>query len=485
MTIAIKKTFSLMLHSGQALALGVLHSPASGWSRLLPLLALTFTLSACAGLPEVNYLGDTLSAKATPTVEGSKGTLPSGKASALLSKRWAKSPDNLKAVAALEEAATGEPLVAGNKVTLLLDGPQTMAAMIDAIGKAKDTINLETYIFDEDELGMRFANLLIEKQKAGVRVNIIYDCVGTLETPQEFFTNMRDAGIHLMPFNPVNPFKRFGHWDLNNRDHRKLLIVDGSVAFTGGVNISKVYSSSSFFRSGGNKSSSKAGWRDTHIRIEGPAVAALQLTFVEAWASQEQGDLPDQKFFPPLSPVGDKLVRVLASEPGGDFDIYKAYILAMQGAKKSIHITSAYFVPDVQMVQALSEAAQRGVDVKLVLPGVSDSGLVYHASRSFYEKLLQSGVKIYELQVSVLHAKTAVIDGAWSTVGSTNLDTRSFLHNRELNVIVLGDSFGDDMEKTFDGDLRGSKEVSKEEWEKRPVSDKLKEWAAMRMQYWL
>ncbi|WP_188568461.1 cardiolipin synthase [Undibacterium terreum] len=447
-------------------------------------MALPISLSACASLPEVNYLSDTLASKATPTVEGSKGTMSSGRASALLDKRWSKSPNNLKAVAALEEAATGEPLIAGNKVTLLLDGPQTMTAMLDAIGKAKDHINLETYIFDEDELGMRFANLLMAKQREGVQVNIIYDSVGTLDTPEEFFTNMRNAGIHLMPFNPVNPLKRFGHWDLNNRDHRKVLIVDGSVAFTGGVNISKVYSSGSFFRSG-SRSSSKAGWRDTHIKIEGPAVAALQLAFIEVWASQEAGDLPDRKFFPPLNPVGDKLVRVLASQPDGDYDIYKAYILAIQEAKKTIHITSAYFVPDVQMVRALCEAAQRGVEVQLILPGVSDNGIVFHAGRSFYSKLLESGVKIYQLQVSVLHAKTAVIDGAWSTVGSTNLDTRSFLHNRELNVIVLGDSFAQDMEKAFSDDLRGSKEITKQQWEDRPFGDKLKEWGARRMGYWL
>lgn len=193
----------------------------------------------------------------------------------------------------------------------------------------------------------------------------------------------------------------------------------------------------------------------------------------------------DAKYFSQVAPAGDKVVRVLGSRPEGHFEIYKALLLAMQEAKKSIHITCAYFVPDDQTLEALTDAARRGVDVQLVLPSVSDSGLVFHAGRAFYQPLLEAGVKIYELKLSVLHAKTVVIDGVWSTVGSTNLDRRSFLHNSEVNVIVMGDVFGLEMEKAFKEDLHNSREITLVEWNKRPISTRLKEWLARVWDYWL
>ena len=348
----------------------------------LTALLLCWTLAACASLPDVKNLNTTLAPVARPNVITGKGALLNvNSRAALLNKRWAKSGMDLKAQAALEEAATGVPLIKGNKVTLLFDGPQTMAAMFRAISEAKNSINLETYIFDQDPLGLKFADMLIEKQQSGVTVNVIYDSVGTLGVPQAFFERMRAAGVHLVAFNPVNPAKLKGDdWKINNRDHRKVLIVDGKTAFTGGINISDTYAKSSLFRSKSKPTDKKdVGWRDTHVKVEGPAVAAFQWLFIRTWAQQDQADLPDANYFPVLSEVGDKLVRVVASEPDGGFEIYKAYILAIQEAKKSIHITSAYFVPDQQTVDALIAAAKRGVDVTVVLPGVSDSGLVFHA----------------------------------------------------------------------------------------------------------
>lgn len=452
------------------------------------LAVLTTVLTAsCAVLPEVRYQSGSSATAEQPTVTNAQGTLSAKKSRALLAKRWGNSQmqaATLAAMAAREEAATGAPLIAGNKITLLYDGPETMAAMIAAIGEAKDHINLETYIFDQDELGIRFADLLIARQRAGVQVNVIYDSVGTIGTPQAFFDKMRDAGIRMLAFNPVNPFRLLGPWEPNNRDHRKILVVDGLVGFTGGVNFSATYANSSLFRSKARRDS-KVGWRDTHIKIEGPAVAALQWIFLDNWASQKSPALAASEFFPPPSNVGNKLVRVLASEPGGEFEIYKAYILAIQEAKKTIHITSAYFVPDAQILRALCEAAQRGVDVKIILPGVTDSGVVFHAGRSFYGEMLAKGIKVYELQVAVLHAKTAVIDKMWATVGSTNIDTRSFLHNSEINVVVFDDEFGTTMEKAFIEDLRSSKQITGEQWARRPLGDKLKEWAARRLEYWL
>ncbi len=444
-------------------------------------------LGACASLPNVTGLNEKIDPPAAPTVKGPNGELSDARTKALLAKRWSKGTLDLQQQAALEEAATGVPLIAGNKCTLLFDGPQTMSEMLKAIAAARNHINLETYIFDQDELGLKFADALIEKQQQGVTVNILYDSVGTIGVPAEFFARMRKAGIHLIEFNPVNPAKVSGEgWKLNNRDHRKVLIVDGKVAFTGGINISATYAKSSLFRSASKPTDkSQVGWRDTHIKVEGPAVQAFQWLFVRQWASQDKDDLPEADYFPKPVIAGDKVVRVLGSEPGGKFEIYKAYALAIQEAKKSIHITSAYFVPDRQTVDALIAAARRGVDVKIVLPGVSDSGLVFYAGHAFYDDLLSAGVKIYQLKLAVLHAKTAVIDGAWSTVGSTNIDTRSFLHNSEINVIVMGEAFGVEMEKAFQEDIKDSNVITLEQWRDRPLVNRMKEWAARFMNYWL
>ncbi|WP_291271810.1 cardiolipin synthase [Geothrix sp.] len=452
------------------------------WARLL--LVTGLLLSGCARLPEVNYRKAPLEAPATPSVVDGQGTLSDKDAASVLARRLGHSRVNARVLAGLEEAATGRPLIAGNKVTLLFDGPKTISAMMAAASEAKDSINLETYLFDQDPLGMKFAELLIAKQKAGIQVSIIYDCVGTLGTPQAFFDRMQEAGIRLLPFQPVSPLHRPWRWRINNRDHRKILVVDGKVAFAGGVNITEAYSRGSSFRSR-SRPIVAAGWRDTHIQIEGPAVAALQWMFLDNWASQQEGNLPERDYFPELPSMGDKVLRVLKSQPGSNHEIFKAYLLAIQGATKSIHITAAYFIPDAQMLKALLGAAKRGVEVKIILPNISDSWLSSHARRSFYAPMLKAGIRVHELKSSVLHAKTAVIDGGWSTVGSTNMDMRSFLHNKEVNIIVLGDGFGREMEDAFREDLRDSREITLVQWNDRPRGQRFKEWFARLFAYWL
>jgi len=457
--------------------------PAAGLAAVV----LLFVVASCKTLPEVDTVP--VPAKATPTIETQRGQLAPKQASALASRRWAAASVDLKALAAAEEQATGVPLIAGNKVSLLFDGPATMREMMAAARAATSSINLETYIFDQDQIGMEFADVLIEKQGQGVQVNVMVDAVGALATPSAFFARMRAAGIHVVIFNPVNPAKAKGKWELNNRDHRKLMVVDGRIAFTGGINISSTYANSSLFRSKNKKvrieKEDDIGWRDTHIKIEGPAVAPLQWSFVNLWVQQAGGELPQAEYFPPLAPVGDKILRVLATNPDGDYEIYKSLVTAMNESKKSIHLTAAYFVPDQQIVDALVGAARRGVDVKLVLPGVSDHSMIRYAGQAFYDKLLKGGVRIYELQIAVLHAKTAVIDGAWSTIGSANIDRRSFIHNYELNVVVIDPAFGQSMELAFNDDLRDSKEVTLEQWRHRPWADRLREWAANLAGYWI
>ncbi|MYN44504.1 cardiolipin synthase [Pseudoduganella sp. FT93W] len=459
------------------------------WTGLLAVALLCCSLfGACASLPApAPATAPAAAANMAPSIQGAQGELPAARARALLAKRWPQGRLDPATLAALEQQATGVPLIAGNRCTLLFDGPQTMGEMLKAIRAARNHINLETYIFDQDALGMEFAEALMAKQRQGVSVNILYDSVGTLGVPAEFFQRMRDAGIHLLEFNPVNPARLRGdNWDLNHRDHRKVLIVDGRVAFTGGINISGSYARSSLFHSSGrHRSQSQLGWRDTHIKVEGPAVRAFQWLFVRQWASQDSQDLRDADYFPPATNAGDKLVRVLGSDNDDPFDIYQAYQLAFRQARTSIHLTSAYFVPDQHTIDALTAAARRGVDVRIILPGVSDSGLVFYAGHAYYDQLLDSGVKIYHLKLTVLHAKTAVIDGLWSTVGSTNIDTRSFLHNSELNVVVLGPEFGQQMELAFQEDLRNSSEITVDAWRHRPWLDRLREWAASLMHYWL
>jgi cardiolipin synthase len=329
------------------------------------------------------------------------------------------------------------------------------------------------------------ADLLIERQRAGVQVHVIYDAVGTLGTPQAFFDRMHDAGIHLLAFNPVNPLKTLGPWELNQRNHRKLLVVDGRIAFTGGVNISSSYANSSLFRTRSISRTDNVGWRDTHVQIEGPAVAALQWEFLNHWENQQALPLSDSDFFPAQQLAGNTLLRVLASEPEGEQEIYRAYLLAIGSARKSVHITMAYFAPDAQILSALQDAAHRGVEVTLILPAVRENNLVFYAGHALYQDMLQSGIHLFQLQVAVLHAKTAVIDALWSTVGSANMDTRSFLHNHELNVMVFDQAFGLAMESAFEEDLRLSTPMTLDQWKRRPWFDHVKEWLASRFAYWL
>jgi cardiolipin synthase len=456
---------------------------------LLTLLCCLLTLSGCASLPgfEEVYQRLDVEKEETPRIIGPHGQL-SPKMSAKVMERLKKHTgptDLLDRHIALIESIGGSPLVAGNKVILLIDGPATYEAMFKAIQDAKDHIHLETYIFEDDEVGRRFADLLLQKQSEGVQVNLIYDSLGCLNTPNAFFERLRKGGVQTLEYNPINPAKARRGWLPTNRDHRKILIVDGSIAFTGGVNISRVYSSSSL--SAGERGKTIEGaWRDTHVQIEGPAVAEFQKLFLDTWAREKGPELPRKEYFPVLQKEGKDLVEVVGSAPGQENRItYIMYVSAFIYAQNFIHLTNSYFVPDRQTVKALRDAARRGVDVKVILPGISDESTVFCAGRSHYRHLLKSGVKLYERRGAMLHAKTAVIDGVWSTVGSTNMDLWSFLRNNEVNAVILGRDFAAEMEAMFDKDVEESNQIQLEQWKKRPFSDRAKEWLARLLQYWL
>jgi cardiolipin synthase len=390
----------------------------------------------------------------------------------------------LKQFILAEQGITGSPLVGGNRVTLLVDGTAAYKAMFDAIKRAKYHIHLETYVLADDPIGRQFADLLLERRAAGVVVKVIYDSIGSIRSSSEYFNRLRKGGVMVHEFHPVNPTKDLRFWRFTQRDHRKLLIVDGKVAFTGGINISDVYSSGSSIGKP-EKHDTESRWRDTHVRIEGPAVAEFQRLFLRIWAEEEENGLAEHNF-PPLKNVGDELVRVVASTGGDDeYSIYKAYLAAISLARERIWVTQAYFTPNDEFIDALKDAARRGVDVRILLPGFSDHKMVLYASRAHYTELLKAGIKLYERKDRLLHAKTAVIDGLWSTVGSSNLDYFSFLHNNEANAVILGQNLGRQMEQLFQLDLSHAQSIELEKWKKRPPWERLMEKFSVLFKYWL
>jgi cardiolipin synthase A/B len=375
-------------------------------------------------------------------------------------------------------------LLADNDVHLLVDGPQTFAAMFKSLEAARRSIWLESYIIEDEDIALKLRKLLIRKRAEGVAVHVIYDAVGSIGTSRDFFQSLRDAGVHTCAFNPINPLTRPGYWSINHRDHRKILAVDEQQAFTGGINISKVYSSgSSIFKK--KKPSEEAGkdngWRDTQVQIDGPAAAEMARIVRQTWDVQGCKPAIDPVIVTGSDPKGaqkrgDKVLQVIPSGPDEKgMDTYVSLLTALDAAQQSIHITMAYFAPGEDMVQALCDAAQRGVEVQMILPSISDFSPVLYAGRAYYDRLLAAGVKLYELDSAVLHAKTAVVDGVWSTVGSSNMDWRSFVSNNEINVVVLGRDFGQSMEALFQRDLGSSTPINPATWGQRPMMEKLKE----------
>lgn len=385
--------------------------------------------------------------------------------------------------------ALGEFTTADNDVRLLIDGPATFKAMFADLERARRTIQMESYIFEDAELGQRMAEVLKRKAREGLEVRLIYDAVGSLTTPRAFFNELAQAGVRVCEFNPVRTNFPFRVDKLNHRDHRKITLVDGKIAYTGGINVSDVYSagSSSILKrkSDSDDDEPKRGWRDTSVRVQGPAVADFSILYADTWMRQgcEHAPVPTVRR---ASTNGDRLVTVLGSTPGdAEPRIYRALLTAIGSARQSVHMTMSYFVPDPQTTDFLIAAARRGVEVVLVLQGKSDSELVLRAGQSYYHALLEAGVTIYERSDTLLHAKTAVIDGVWSTIGSSNVDWRSFLHNDEVNVIVFGAEFAAEMEALFQHDLAHAEAITPELWQQRGVWRRVQERFGRLFEYWL
>jgi cardiolipin synthase len=444
--------------------------------------------TGCATLPDTQAILARHSEQAA-RFEDARGPISERRSAAIVAalKRSAGDIDILDKQLSLEQAINDSPLVLGNKVTLLQNGPATYAAMLKAISGAQDHINMESYIIEDDAMGQVFAQALLAKQRQGVQVNLIYDSVGSLHTAKPFFDELTQAGVAVLEFNPVNPLdSRGGAWLINNRDHRKLLIIDGRTVFLGGINISSVYSSGSVLRRNPKPPKNDGVWRDTDLQIDGPVVADFQKLFLQTWHKQHGETLMAKNYTPTLSAVGSDIVRAIGGTPDDAYNqVYLTLISAISNAEKQMFLTNAYFVPDPQLVQSLINAVARGVDVRLILPSYSDSGLVFHAGRAQYAQLLAGGVQIFERQGALLHAKTAMIDGVWSTVGSSNLDWRSFMDNDEVNAVILGRDFASQMTAAFAIDQAASHPINAQTWAKRPLTLKLKEWLARLWERWL
>jgi cardiolipin synthase A/B len=440
--------------------------------------ALMLTLSGCASFRPLPPPPVAEAGLSTLSVIGPQGQLDR-QARERLTQRLARFGDDnlLERHLATMQAVSDAPLITGNRVKLLVDGPRAYTAMFAAIAASKQHVNIEMYIFDEAHQGEQaLTDLLVERATGGVAINVMYDAVGSAATAPQVFDKLRAAGINLCAFNPLDPAtNRTGAFV--QRDHRKIVVVDAQQAFTGGINFSATYTSSSRFSRSRVVDARKDGWRDTQIQVQGPAVLEMQRLFLQSWAKQKCPEMSPGNYLPAPLEAGSTLLRINASSV--DQHRNATYIDALSAvtfAVKSIDLTMAYFSPDSQLEDALRAAARRGVKVRLLLPGLSDFGGILHAGRAHYGRLLKDGITIYEERRSLLHAKTLSIDSIWSTVGSANWDWLSFARNDEINVVVIDQGFAGEMRAVFDDDLTQATRIEADEWKKRPLKQKLREW---------
>ena len=357
----------------------------------------------------------------------------------------------------------GPALVGENRIDTLLNGDQIFSAMLGAIRGARATITFETYIYWSGEIGKAFADALAERAQNGVKVHVLLDAVGSSKLDKDSLAAMRKAGVEVEFYHPV---KWYTLGKLNNRTHRKLLVVDGSTGFTGGVGIADKWS---------GHAQDPDHWRDTHYRIAGPAVAQMQAAFMDNWTKVTGRVLHTAEYFPAAQPAGAIQAQVFQSSvDGGAESMHLMYLLSIAAASRSIRLSMAYFAPDDVALEALLAALGRGVKVQILLPGPhTDATFVQGASRAKWGELLRRGAEIYQYQPTMFHCKVLVVDELWTSVGSTNFDGRSFRLNDEANLNVYDEGVARRQIAIFDDDLRLALRVSYEEWQARPWTEKL------------
>jgi cardiolipin synthase A/B len=357
----------------------------------------------------------------------------------------------------------GPPIVEGNKADALLNGDQIFPAMLDAIRSAQKSVSFETYIYWEGTIGREFTEALSERARAGVKVHVLLDWIGSMKIDDASLDAMRRAGVE------VHRYHKPVWWKLarlNNRTHRKLLIVDGKVGFTGGVGIADKWR---------GHAQDPDHWRDSHFRVEGPVVGQMQAVFNDNWTKATGAVLDGPDYFPALTAKGDMPAQMFASSPtGGSESMHLMYLLAITAARRTIHLSNSYFVPDELAIKALIAAAKRGVDVRIITPGpVIDSDVVRAASRERWGELLAAGIKMAEYQPTMYHVKALIVDSLLVSVGSTNFDNRSFILNDEANLNVLDARFAKQQEAVFEDDWKHARPVTLQAWQNRPFTEKV------------
>jgi cardiolipin synthase len=357
----------------------------------------------------------------------------------------------------------GPAILHGNKIRHYENGVEIFPAMLDAIRNAQKTITFETYIYWSGEIGNEFAEVLSERARAGVKVHLLLDWVGSISMDQSLLAKMQDAGIEAVRYHKP-------HWynitRMNNRTHRKLLVIDGRIGFTGGVGIADQWQ--------GN-AESPAHWRDSHFSVEGPVAAEFQAVFIDNWMKAEGRVLHGSDYFPALSPQGDKAAQMFSSSPsGGSESMHLMYLLSITAAQHSIRLSSSYFVPEALAIKALVKAARRGVRIQIITPGqYIDTQSVRRASRARWGRLLAAGVEVYEYRPTMYHCKMLIVDNFMVSVGSTNFDSRSFRLNDEANLNVYDQDFALEMATVFEHDLEKSERVTLKKWRARPLAEKI------------
>jgi cardiolipin synthase len=364
------------------------------------------------------------------------------------------------------ESVTGAPVSYGNDAELLINGHEIFPAYVGAIREAEETVNLLTYAYWRGDIATEVAETLCEKASAGVECNVILDAVGAAKMDRRLVRKMRDAGVQVCFFRPPKPYavKRLQH-----RTHRKLLIADGTTGFTGGVGIAEEWT--------GN-AEDPDHWRDTHVRVRGPVVRGLQGAFAENWLECTGDVLAGDRYLPYIEELDDggPMQVMRSSATIGDTNAEALVYLALSAAKESIELTSAYFVPRPAFTDALVEAAERGVQLRILVPGSHiDKELVRTAGRAAYDELIAAGIEIYEYCPTMLHAKTLTVDAAWSCVGSVNFDNRSFQLHDEVSLCVQSDRFAGRLHEVFERDLDSSERIDPAAWAGRPVTQRARE----------
>jgi cardiolipin synthase len=367
------------------------------------------------------------------------------------------------------EAHAQAPIVGGNRLTLLLNGDQIYPAILRAIRSATSSITYAQYSYEDGQIARDLAEAIAERCRSGVRAHVLLDSVGTLPMPREYSELMSKAGCEVVAFRPIGPF---GLRRANNRNHRRILVVDGRIGFTGGSGVSEKWMGN------GRRPDH---WRDTDVKIEGPVVEYLQGAFAENWVEATGTVLGGADYFPaPTGAKGRTYAQIIRSGPtGGSYAMYTTFLLALSSARSSIKVTNPYVLLDDQMIETLVQAARRGVRISFLVPGVTDHPLVRHAGRRQFGRLLEAGIEIHEYTAAMLHAKTIIIDGIWATIGSTNLDYRSFRLNDELNVVAYDTTFAAQLDRVFEEDLRYAQRIDLEAWRDRSVRGRMFELLAI------